>query len=83
MRFLAHISIPLNVLAHVQHFEWTSKCDVAFWRLKVKILKVPIMVPLNWDQHSHVFVDASDKEIGSVLMLEKVPGWFWLVCYAS
>ena len=41
------------------------------------------MVPPNWDQCFHVFVDASDIAIGSVLMQEQTQGWFWPVYYAS
>ena len=41
------------------------------------------MVPPNWDQPFHVFVDAFDVAIGSVLMQEQTQGWFRLVYYAS
>lgn len=41
------------------------------------------MVPLNWDQCFHVFVDASDRAIGSVLMQEQTPSWFCPIYYAS
>lgn len=41
------------------------------------------MVAPNWDQYFHIFVDASDHAIGSVLMQEQTPSWFRPVYYAS
>ncbi|MCO5581181.1 hypothetical protein L7F22_035079 [Adiantum nelumboides] len=41
------------------------------------------MIPLNWDRDFHVFVDALDYVVGSVLMQEQTLGWFSPVYYAS
>ena len=41
------------------------------------------MIPPNWDLDFHVFVDASDVAVGSVLMQETTAGWFRPVYYAS
>ena len=65
-------------LAHFdcKAFQWTSECDLAFRRLKLQLAKAPVMVPPNWGIDFHVFVDASDVAIGSVLMQEQLQGWF-------
>ena len=41
------------------------------------------MVPPNWTQPFHVFMDAFDKAVGSILMQEQRPSWFCLIYYAS
>ncbi|MCO5611145.1 hypothetical protein L7F22_065395 [Adiantum nelumboides] len=41
------------------------------------------MIPSNWDRDFHVFVDALDHVVGSVLMHEHTAGWFRPVYYAS
>ncbi|MCO5605014.1 hypothetical protein L7F22_059190 [Adiantum nelumboides] len=41
------------------------------------------MISSNWDRDFHVFVDAFDKTVGSVLMQEQMHGWFLPVYYAS
>ncbi|MCO5578721.1 hypothetical protein L7F22_032566 [Adiantum nelumboides] len=38
LRFVMHLAIPINYAAHAQVFEWTSKCDLAYRRLKIQLL---------------------------------------------
>ncbi|MCO5552318.1 hypothetical protein L7F22_005829 [Adiantum nelumboides] len=81
--FVAHLAIPINYVAHAKVFEWTLECDLAYRNLKSQLSKVPIMILPIWDRDFHVFVDALDKAIGSVLMQKQTYGWFWPVYYAS
>ena len=39
--------------------------------------------PLDWKKDFHVFMDASDIAIGSVLMKLTEPKWYRLVYYVS
>lgn len=73
LRFLAHLAIPLNAIAHVdrRQFVWTKECDDAYRRLKVQLTRAPVMIPPDWKIDFHVFVDASDVAIGAVLMQEQ------------
>ena len=43
----------------------------------------PILQPPNWKLPFHVFVDASDRVVGAILMQENVQKWFRPICYAS
>ncbi|MCO5571476.1 hypothetical protein L7F22_025216 [Adiantum nelumboides] len=70
LRFVAHLAIPTNQAAHAKIFEWTSECDLAYRRLKIQLSKAPIMISPNWDRDFHVFMDASNSAVGSVLMQE-------------
>ena len=46
---------------------WTSACTYTFNTLKRKLVSTPILVPPNWNKEFHIFVDASNIAIGSVL----------------
>ena len=81
--YLADVAIPLNAQMKKKEITWSDDCDQAFRRLKVMLAKAPIVQPPQWDLPFHVFVDASDVAIGSVLMQEKQERWYRLVFYAS
>lgn len=83
LRFLAHLAIPINMVANAAKFEWIEECKQAFRRLKVQLSTAPIMVPPNWGQCFHVFVNASNCAIGNVLMREQTYSWFRPVYYSS
>ena len=57
-----------RILSARKAFTWTAECDLAFRRLKQQLVKAPVMIPPNWDLDFHVFVDASDVAVGSLLM---------------
>ena len=57
--------------------------DKSFWQLKVKLAETLIVQPSQWDLSLHVFVDALDVAIESVLMQENQVKWFRPVFYAS
>ena len=64
-------------------FEWTNKCDKAFWALKLMLSQAPIIQPAHWDLPFNFFVDVLDVAIGAVLMQESKPRWNWPIYYAS
>lgn len=73
MQFLAHLAIPLNVVAHVERnkYKWMEECNLAYHRIKMQLSRVLVMIPPDWGVDFYVFVDASDVAIGSVLMQEQ------------
>lgn len=87
LRFLAHLAIPLNVVAHIEHnkYKWTEECNLAYHRKKMQLSRVPVMIPPDWGVDFHVFIDTSDvATIGNVLIQEQqAAGWFHPVYYAS
>ena len=68
LRYLADVAIPLNSQMKKKEIIWTDDCNKSFCRLKVMLAKAPIVQPPQWDLPFHVFVDALDVAIGSVLM---------------
>lgn len=64
------MAIPLNVVAHAKpkSFVWMDECDKAYQQLKIQLSRAPMVVPPNWKKVFHVFMDASDVSIASVLM---------------
>ena len=51
-------------------------------RTKGEGISAPVVQPPDWTKSFHVFVDASDIAIGSVLMQVTDPKWYRLVYYA-
>ena len=83
LRYLADFATPLHVAVHTIPFRWTEREDEAYRSLKVMLSHAPVVQPRNWLQPFHVFVDASDIAIGSVLMQKTSPNWYRPVYYAS
>ena len=46
---------------------WDKHCEEAFLTLKKKLLSAPVLVPPNWADPFHVYVDASLIALGCVL----------------
>ena len=61
---------------HRLHFEWTKQEEMAYQALKVTLSHAPVVQPPDWMKGFHVFVDASDIAIGSVLMQLTEPTWY-------
>ncbi|MCO5595991.1 hypothetical protein L7F22_050043 [Adiantum nelumboides] len=70
LRFVVHLAISINFVAHAKICEWTLECNLVYRRLKIQLSKAPIMILPNWEKDFHVFVDALDKAVGCVLMQE-------------
>ena len=46
---------------------WTTSCTQAFNTLKRNLVSTPKLVHPNWENDFHIFVDASNVAIGSLL----------------
>ena len=68
---------------HRTPFTWMTTKDNAYEALKVMLRQAPVVQPLDSTKPFHVFVDASDIAIGSVLMQITEPNWYRPVYYAS
>jgi hypothetical protein len=55
---------------------WTEEEEKAFAALKLLLSRAPVVQPPDWEQEFHVFVDASDIAIGSILMQLYEKNWF-------
>jgi hypothetical protein len=68
IRHLADFATPLHAAVHREPFSWTEEEEKAFAALKLLLTRAPVVQPPDWNREFHVFVDASDIAIGSVLM---------------
>lgn len=62
---------------------WTRECTVAFETLKQKLVSAPILIPPCWTKSFHVYVDASNVAIGSILSQKDIKGFDHPIYYAS
>jgi hypothetical protein len=68
IRHLADFATPLHATVHREPFSWTEEEEKAFAALKLLLTHAPLVQPPDWNREFHVFVDASDIAIGSILM---------------
>jgi hypothetical protein len=68
IRHLADFATTLYAAVHREPFSWTKEEEKAFAALKLLLRRAPVVQPPDWNREFHVFVDASDIAIGSVLM---------------
>jgi hypothetical protein len=83
IRHLADFATPLHATVHREPFTWTKEEEKDFAALKLLLSCAPVVQPPDWEKEFHVFVDASDIAIGSVLMQMYEKNWFRPVYYAS
>ena len=83
IRHLADFTTPLHAVVHRLPFQWAEPEEKAYQALKVMLSKALVVQPPNWTKSFHVFVDASDIAIGSVLMQLTEPKWYRPVYYES
>jgi hypothetical protein len=62
---------------------WTEECTQAFEELKRKLTNTPILIAPRWKEMFHVYVDASNVAIGSVLSQKDAKGCDHPIYYAS
>jgi hypothetical protein len=80
---LADFATPLHAAVHREPFSGSEEKEKAFAALKLLLTRAPVVQPPDWTQKFHVFVDALDIAIGSVLMQKYEKNWFRPVYYAS
>jgi hypothetical protein len=68
IRHLADFATPLHAATHREPFSWAEEEEKAFAALKLLLTRAPVVQPPDWNREFHVFVDASDIAIGSILM---------------
>ena len=83
IRHLADFATPLHAAVHRLPFQWAEPEEKAYQALKVMLSKASVVEPPDWTKSFHVFVDASDIAINSVLMQLTEPKWYRPVYYAS
>ena len=83
LRYLADFATPLRAAVHHVPFQWTEQEEKAYQALKVMLSQALVVQPPDWTKDFHLFVDASDIAIGSVLMQLTKPKWYHPVYYAS
>jgi hypothetical protein len=76
IRHLADFATPLHAAVHREPFTWTEEEEKAFASLKLLLTRTPVVQPPDWEREFHVFVDASDTAIGSILMQKYEKNWF-------
>jgi hypothetical protein len=62
---------------------WTEECTQAFEELKKQLTNAPILVAPRWTEKFHVYVDASNVAMGSVLSQKDAKGRDHPIYYAS
>jgi hypothetical protein len=75
IRHLADFATPLHATVHRELFTWTEE-EKTFATLRSLLSRALVVQPPDWKKEFHVFVDASDIAIGSVLMQMYEKNWF-------
>ena len=83
IRHLADFVTPLHATVHRLPFQWAEQEEKAYQPLQVMLSQASVVQPSNWTKNFHVFVDALDIAIDSVLMQLTEPKWYRTVYYAS
>ena len=68
IRHLADFATLPHAAVHRVPFQWAEPEEKAYQELKVMLSQDPVVQPPDWTKSFHVFVDALDIAIGSVLM---------------
>ena len=75
IQYLADVVTPLHTIVHKVPFQWTISDQDAYDCLKKMITKVLVVQPPDWGKDFHVFVDAFNVAMGSLLMQLSEPNW--------
>ncbi|KAL5789279.1 hypothetical protein ACOSQ2_004167 [Xanthoceras sorbifolium] len=67
------IARPLTSMLKKDNFEWIEEVELAFEDLKGAMTQTPVVALPNFDKSFEVYMDASGKGIGAVLVQEKRP----------
>ena len=79
----AELAKPLHKLTEKgQKFVWTNECNIAFEKLKSKMVESPILAHPDFSKPFILDTDASDQAIGAVLS-QNINGHERVIAYAS
>ena len=73
----AHILSPLSDEIGKNTFHWTGKTDNAFKQMKDILSVGALMAYPNHNKPFHIHTDASDYQMGAVIMPEEKPVAYW------
>ena len=80
----ASIAKPLHRLTErTAKFEWTSECQLAFDRLRQRLVIAPVLAFPDFTRTFILDTDASDTRIGAVLSQSMEDGCEHVIAYAS
>ena len=83
LRYLADFATPLRAVVHHIPFQWMEQEEKVYKALKVMLSQALVVQPPDWTKDFHVFIDASNIAIGSILMKLTKPKWYRSVYYTS
>ena len=73
----AHILSPLSNESGKKTFRWTDKMDKAFKQMKDILSADVLMAYPNHNKPFHIYTDASDYQMGAVIMQDEKPVAYW------
>jgi hypothetical protein len=73
----SHILAPLTAQVGQRKLKWTDKCDQAFKTIKAVVAKETFLQYPDHNNPFHVYADASDCKMGSVIVQEGKPVAFF------
>ncbi|UYV75754.1 hypothetical protein LAZ67_13001227 [Cordylochernes scorpioides] len=80
----AKLRLPLNnLLKKDVKWKWNEECETAFSKLKNMITSKPILAIYNPKYPIHLYTDASQEQIGSILKQEQPDGLLKPIAYRS
>ncbi|UYV76906.1 K02A2.6-like [Cordylochernes scorpioides] len=80
----AKLRLPLNnLLKKDVKWKWDEECETAFSKLKNIITSKPILAIYNPKYPIHLYTDASQEQIGSILKQEQPDGLLKPIAYRS
>ena len=73
----AHILSPLSDKSGKKTFRWTNKMDNAFKQMKAILSADVLMAYPNHNKPFRIYTDASDYQMGAVIMQDEKPAAYW------
>ena len=73
----AHILSPLSDESGKKTFHWTDEMDKALKQMKVILSADAVLTYPNHNKPFHIYTDASDYQMGAVIMQDEKPVAYW------
>ena len=72
-----HTLSPLSDESGKKTFHWTDEMDKAFLQIKAILSMDALMAYPNHNKSFHIYTDASDYQMGAVVMQDEKPVAYW------
>ena len=72
-----HIISPSSNKSGQKTFDWTDEMDKEFLQMKSNLSADALMAYPNHNKPFHIYTDASDYQMGAVIMKNKKPVAYW------